>query len=199
MPIYKAPVRDTCFVINEVLQLESYGNLPGFENASADIVTAVIEEAGKFVGEVLAPLNASGDAEGCTRHADGSVTTPKGFRDAFGQFREAGWGTISAPEQFGGQGMPEVIGFALEEFLSSSNQSFAMYPGLTNGAIAAILAKASPELQQAYVPKMVSGEWTGTMNLTEPHSGTDLGLIRTRAVPQVGGGYAITGEMLQTQ
>ncbi len=193
MPSYKAPVRDTCFVINEVLRLESYGNLPGFENASADMVTAVVEEAGKFAAEVLAPLNAPGDAEGCTRHADGSVTTPKGFRAAFDQFREAGWGTISAPEQFGGQGMPEVLGFALEEFLSASNQSFAMYPGLTNGAIAAILAKASPELQQTYVPKMVSGQWTGTMNLTEPHCGTDLGLIRTRAVPQVGGGYAITG------
>jgi alkylation response protein AidB-like acyl-CoA dehydrogenase len=193
MPSYKAPVRDTLFVINELLELESYGHLPGFESASADIVTAVIEEAGKFSSEVLAPLNASGDAEGCTRHADGSVTTPSGFKAAFDQFREAGWGTISAPEQFGGQGMPEVLGCALEEFLSSSNQSFAMYPGLTNGAIAAILAKASPELQQVYVPKMVSGEWTGTMNLTEPHCGTDLGLIRTRAVPQSGGSYAITG------
>jgi alkylation response protein AidB-like acyl-CoA dehydrogenase len=193
MPSYKAPVRDTLFVINELLRLESYGNLPGFENASADVVTAVIEEAGKFTSEVLAPLNASGDAEGCKRHADGTVTTPSGFKQAFDQFREAGWGTISAPEQFGGQGMPHVVGFALEEFLAASNQSFAMYPGLTNGAIAAIMAKASPELQQTYVPKMVSGEWTGTMNLTEPHCGTDLGLIRTRAVPQSGGSYAITG------
>ena len=197
MPSYKAPVRDTLFVINELLQLESFGNLPGFESATTDIVTAVIEEAGKFTSEVLAPLNAPGDAEGCTRNADGSVTAPKGFKAAFAQFREAGWGTISAPEEFGGQGMPEVLGCALEEFLSSSNQSFAMYPGLTNGAIAAILAKASPELQQVYVPKMVSGEWTGTMNLTEPHCGTDLGLIRTRAVPQManapGASYAITG------
>jgi alkylation response protein AidB-like acyl-CoA dehydrogenase len=193
MPSYKAPVRDAAFVINEVLALESYGNLPGFENAGADIVNAVLEEAGKFTAEVLAPLNASGDAEGCTRHPDGSVTTPRGFKAAFDQFREAGWGTLSAPEQFGGQGMPHVLGFALEEFLSASNQAFAMYPGLTNGAIAAILAKASPELQQTYVPKMVSGEWTGTMNLTEPHCGTDLGLIRTRAVPQPGGTYAITG------
>ena len=197
MPSYKAPVRDTLFVINELLQLESFGNLPGFESATTDIVTAVIEEAGKFTSAVLAPLNAPGDAEGCIRNTDGSVSTPKGFKEAFVQFREAGWGTISAPEQFGGQGMPEVLGCALEEFLSSSNQSFAMYPGLTNGAIAAILAKASPELQQLYVPKMVSGEWTGTMNLTEPHCGTDLGLIRTRAVPQMagapGGSYAITG------
>ncbi len=193
MPGYKAPVRDTCFVINELLKLESYGNLPGFENASADIVNAIVEESGKFAAEVLAPLNASGDAEGCTRHADGSVTTPAGFKQAFARFREAGWGALSAPVEFGGQGVPEVLGFVVEEFLSSANQSFAMYPGLTNGAIAAILAKAAPELQQRFVPKMVAGEWTGTMNLTEPQCGTDLGLIRTRAVPQADGSYAITG------
>ena len=154
---------------------------------------AVLEEAGKFTSEVVAPLNASGDAEGCTRNADGSVTTPKGFKQAFDQFREAGWGTLSAPAEFGGQGMPHVLGFAFEEFLSSANQAFAMYPGLTNGAIAAILAKASRELQAKYLPKMVSNQWLGTMNLTEPHCGTDLGLIRTRAVPQMGGSYAITG------
>ncbi len=193
MPSYKAPVRDTCFVINEVLRLESYNNLPGFEDVSADIVDAVVGEAGKFAGEVLAPLNASGDTEGCKRHPDGSVTTPAGFKDAFAQFREAGWGTISAPVEFGGQGMPEVLGFAVDEFMSSANQSFSMYPGLTNGAVASILVKASPELQQRYVPNMVSGKWTGTMNLTEPHAGTDLGLIRTRAVPQPDGNYAVTG------
>ncbi|HMO69333.1 MAG TPA: acyl-CoA dehydrogenase family protein, partial [Novosphingobium sp.] len=129
----------------------------------------------------------------CTRHADGSVTTPSGFREAYDQFREAGWGTLSAPEQFGGQGLPHVLGMVMEEFLSSANQAFAMYPGLTNGAIAAIRAKASPELQATYLPKMISGEWSGTMNLTEPHCGTDLGLIRTRAVPQADGTYAITG------
>ncbi len=193
MPSYKAPVRDTCFVINEVLRLESYNNLPGFEDVSADIVSAVVEEAGKFASEVIAPLNASGDAEGCKRSADGTVTTPAGFKQAFAQFREAGWGTISAPVAFGGQGMPEVLGFAVDEFMSSANQAFSMYPGLTNGAIAAILVKASPELQQIYVPKMVSGQWTGTMNLTEPHAGTDLGLIRTKAVPQADGSYSVTG------
>ncbi len=193
MPTYKAPVRDTCFVINELLQLEKYGNVLGSDNVSPDIVGAVMEEAGKFTSEVLAPLNASGDAEGCTRNADGSVTTPKGFKQAFDQFREAGWGTLSAPVEFGGQGMPHVLGLALEEYLSSSNQSFAMYPGLTNGAIASIRVKASPELQAKYLPKMITNEWLGTMNLTEPHCGTDLGLIRTRAVPQMGGSYAITG------
>ncbi len=193
MPSYKAPVRDTVFVLNEVLKLESYSNLPGFENVSADIVTAVVEESGKFTSEVLAPLNASGDAEGCTRHPDGTVTTPKGFKEAFAQYVEAGWGTLSAPEQFGGQGMPEALGFAVEEFMASANQSFSMYPGLTNGAISAIMVKASPELQQKYVPKMVTKQWLGTMNLTEPHAGTDLGMIRTKAVPQLDGTYAISG------
>lgn len=193
MPSYKAPTRDTRFIVNEVLKLEGYSNLPGFENASPDTIDAVIEEAGKFAAEVAAPLNASGDQQGCTRHADGSVTTPDGFKQAYGQFCEAGWGTLSAPVEFGGQGLPHVLGFVLEEFLCSANQAFAMYPGLTNGAIGAILAKASPELQQRYVPRMVSGEWTGTMNLTEPQCGTDLGLIRTRAVPESDGAYAITG------
>jgi len=193
MPIYRAPTRDTRFVVNDVLKLGGYGNLPGFESATPDLVDTIIDEAGKFAAEVVAPLNASGDAQGCTRHADGSVTTPDGFKAAFDQFREAGWGTLSAPVAFGGQGLPHVLGIVVEEFLSSANQAFAMYPGLTNGAISAILAKASPELQQRYVPRMISGEWTGTMNLTEPHAGTDLGMIRTRAVPQADGTYAVTG------
>jgi alkylation response protein AidB-like acyl-CoA dehydrogenase len=193
MPSYKAPTRDTRFIVNEVLRLDSYGNLPGFEGATPDIVDAVIEESGKFAGEVLAPLNASGDAEGCTRHPDGSVTTPAGFKAAFAQFRDAGWGTLTAPAEFGGQALPHVLALAVEEFMSSANQAFAMYPGLTNGAISALLAKASPELQHKYVPNMVAGQWLGTMNLTEPQSGTDLGLIRTKAVPQADGSYAITG------
>ncbi|PKB25426.1 hypothetical protein B0I00_0625 [Novosphingobium kunmingense] len=193
MPVYKAPTRDARFVINEVLKLESYSNLPGFEQATADMIDAVIEEGGRFTAEVLAPLNLSGDQQGCTRNADGSVTTPSGFKEAHAQFREAGWGTLSAPEQFGGQGLPHVLGFAMEEFVSSANQAWGMYPGLTNGAVSAILAKGSAEQQAKYLPKMISNEWLGTMNLTEPHCGTDLGLIRTRAVPNADGSYAITG------
>ena len=193
MPSYKAPTRDARFIINEVLKLESYGDLPGFGGVTPDIVDAVIEEAGKFAAEVLAPLNASGDAQGCSRQADGSVTTPDGFKEAHRQFREAGWGTLSAPTEFGGQGMPHVLGFAIEEFMSAANQAFAMYPGLTDGAVSALLVKGSPELQAKYVPKMVANEWLGTMNLTEPQCGTDLGLIRTRAEPQADGSHAITG------
>ncbi len=193
MPTYTAPARDTCFIINEVLKLESYGNLPGFENATADLVETVIAECGKFTAEVLAPINLSGDLEGCTRHADGSVSTPKGFKAAFDQYREAGWGTLSMPEEFGGQGLPHVLGFVLEEFMASANQAFGMYPGLTTGAISSILAKGSPQQQAKFLPKLIASEWLGTMNLTEPQCGTDLGLIRTRAMPQLDGSYAVTG------
>ncbi|CAH0496507.1 acyl-CoA dehydrogenase C-terminal domain-containing protein [Novosphingobium sp. CECT 9465] len=193
MPVYNAPTRDTRFVINEVLQLASYGHLAGFENATQEMTDTIVEEAGRFVSEVVAPLNLSGDKEGCTRHPDGSVTTPAGFKEAYRQYVDGGWGTLSAPEAFGGQGLPHVLGFTMESYLASANQAFAMYPGLANGAISAIREKGSPEQQAMYLPKMVSGEWLGTMNLTEPHCGTDLGMIRTRAVPAADGSYAITG------
>ena len=193
MPHYQAPTRDTRFVINELLKLENYGNLPGFEHATPDMVNTVVEEFGKFVSEVLAPINSVGDREGCTRHSDGSVTTPTGFKAAFDKFREAGWGTLASPEQFGGQGLPHVLGCMAQEFIAASNQSFGMYPGLTDGATAAIIVKGSPELQARYLPKMITHEWLGTMNLTEPQCGTDLGLIRTRATPNLDGSYAITG------
>lgn len=193
MPQYTPPVRDTRFVLDRVLRIDRYANLPGFAAATPDVVSAVLEEGGKFVAEVLFPLNHSGDQQGCTRNPDGSVTTPDGFKEAYNQFVESGWGTLSAPEQFGGQGMPHVVSTAFQEYMISANMAFAMYPGLTHGAIAALLAKGSPEQQATYVPKMVSGEWGGTMNLTEPHSGTDLGLIKTRAEPNADGSWSITG------
>ena len=193
MPTYTAPTRETRFVINELLDLASYGNLPGFENATPDMIDTVINEAGKFCSEVLAPINQIGDEQGCTRHDDGSVTTPDGFKEAYDQFVESGWGTLAKPEEFGGQGMPHVLGFAVEEFTGTANQAFAMYPGLTNGATAAIEAAGTQEQKETYLPKMISGEWSGTMNLTEPHCGTDLGMIRTKAEPNADGSYAITG------
>lgn len=193
MPVYRAPVQDTLFLLNDVLGIERYSNLPGFANAAPDMIEAVLTEAGKFCEEVLFPINQSGDLEGCTRHDDGSVTTPKGFKEAYKAYSDAGWGLLTAPEEFGGQGLPHVIGFPVEEYRNAANQAFAMYPGLTQGATAAILVKGSDEQKATYVPRMISGEWGGTMNLTEPHCGTDLGLIRTRAVPNGDGSHSITG------
>ena len=193
MPQYKAPVRDVRFVLDHVIKLDRYANLPSFSNATPDLVDAVLNEGARVCEEILFPINKSGDEEGCTRHPDGTVTTPKGFREAYRQYAEGGWNGLSAPEQFGGQGMPHVLGTALEEFRMAANQSFAMYPGLTMGAVASILVKGSPEQQAKFLPKMITGEWCGTMNLTEPHAGTDLGMIRTRAVPNADGSYSITG------
>jgi acyl-CoA dehydrogenase len=193
MPTYKAPVDDTLFLLNDVFHIERFGNLPGFGEASPDVVEAVLREAAKFSEEVLTPLNRVGDKEGCKRNADGSVTTPTGFKDAFKQIVEGGWIGISVPAEFGGQDLPATLTVAVNEMLCSANMAFAMYPGLTQGAVAALLAHASPELKKKYLPKMVEGVWTGTMNLTEPHCGTDLGLLRTKAVKQADGSYKITG------
>ena len=193
MPTYRAPVKDTQFVLEAIVRLEKYSNLPGFADATPDVVKAILEEGGKFCEQVLAPINLSGDIEGCTRHNDGSVTTPAGFKAAYAQFVEAGWGTLMADVAHGGQGLPYVVGTAFSEYMSSSNMAFGMYPGLSEGAQAAIEAVGSEAQKHEYLPKMVAGHWTGTMNLTEPHCGTDLGLIRTRAALNADGSYAITG------
>ena len=193
MPIYKAPVDDALFLLNDVFHLDHYGNLPGFSDASPDVVEAVLREAAKFSEEVLTPLNRVGDKEGCKRAADGSVSTPTGFKDAYKQIVEGGWIGISVPPEFGGQGLPATLTEIVNEFFCSANMAFAMYPGLTQGAIAALLAHASGELKTKYLPKMVEGVWTGTMNLTEPHCGTDLGLLRSKATKQTDGSYKISG------
>jgi acyl-CoA dehydrogenase len=193
MPSYKAPVDDVMFLLSDVFHIDRYNNLPGFAEATPDLIEAVIGEAAKFCEDVLTPLNRVGDKEGCRRHDDGSVTTPTGFKAAHKQFTEGGWLGLSAPPEFGGQGLPAVIAQAVSEFVCSANMAFSMYSSLTQGAVAALFTHASAEQKTLYLPKLVSGEWAGTMNLTEPQCGTDLGLVRTRAAPQPDGSYKITG------
>jgi len=194
MPSYTAPVKDMQFILHDVLKITSQ-DVPGYSELEADFTSAILEEAGKLASGVLAPLNQVGDTEGCHME-NGVVRTPTGFKAAFDQVREGGWPGLDMPEQYGGQGMPYVIGTAVGEFFSAANQAFTMYQGLTHGAASAILAHGTEQQKDTYLPKMVSCDWTGTMNLTEPHCGTDLGMMRTKAEPQDDGSYSITGQKI---
>ncbi|MGA8583623.1 MAG: acyl-CoA dehydrogenase C-terminal domain-containing protein [Roseiarcus sp.] len=196
MPTYKAPVSDTVFLLNDVFNYANYANAPGFSEAPIDIVEAVLSEGAKFVEEVVQPLNRVGDIEGCKRHDDGSVTTPKGFKEAYKALVDGGWVGLAGDPAYGGQGLPLFLAVLFSEYGYGANIAFSMYPGLTNGAVAALTVHGSDELKARYLPKMTTGEWTGTMCLTEPHCGTDLGLIKTRAVPEPDGSYAITGQKI---
>ncbi|MEZ5622755.1 MAG: acyl-CoA dehydrogenase [Burkholderiaceae bacterium] len=189
---YRAPVQDLMFAIRDLAGLDEVAALPGFEDAGCETAQAVLDEAARFNEEVVAPLNWEGDKYPSTFH-DGHVTTTPGFKQAFRQFTEGGWQGLQHPAAFGGQGLPKTIGFACTEILNSANLSFALCPLLTDGAIEALLVAGSPDQQQAYIPKMVAGEWTGTMNLTEPQAGSDLAAVRTRAEPQPDGSYRIFG------
>ncbi|MDH2313868.1 acyl-CoA dehydrogenase C-terminal domain-containing protein [Methylobacterium brachiatum] len=193
MQTYKAPLRDMRFVLHELHADASV--LPGMEDFTPDVADAILEEAGKFCTERLLPLNASGDEEGC-RLENGVVHTPKGFPEAYRAFREGGWTAMGADPAYGGQGLPEGINKLVEEMICSANLSFGLYPGLSHGAYQALAGHASEELKATYLPKLADGTWSGTMCLTEPHCGTDLGLLRTKAVPQGDGSYRVTGSKI---
>ena len=192
MPSYKAPLREYRFLLHEAFNMSQYSELPGFRDAPLDVVDAILDEAAKLAEEVLHPLNQVGDREGC-KLANGVVTTPAGFKEAYKTLVEGGWPALVADPAFGGQGLPNALGVLFNEMVSSSNMAFGMYPGLSHGAYSALLHHGTDEQRAMYLPKLVTGEWTGTMNLTEPHCGTDLGLLRTKAVPNGDGSHAITG------
>lgn len=198
MPSYKAPLRDQQFVLHEVLGVvDALKEMPRYAELDADLVNHVIEEAGKFCEEILLPINRSGDEEGCVLDpATKSVKTPTGFKEAYDAFRAAGWQGLAAEHEYGGQGLPHLLQIIFYEMQYSTNQAWAMYPGLTIGAYECLLRHASDEQKNLYLPKMVSGQWTGTMCLTEPHCGTDLGMLRTKAEPQADGSYKLTGEKI---
>ena len=196
MPTYTAPLRDMKFVMQELLNVGKLTEYERFAEADTDTLEAILDQSGKFASEVLTPLNVVGDQEGCTRNDDGSVTMPTGFPEAYKQVVENGMTALSHDPQYGGMGMPGTWAIATGEMQSASNMAFAMYPGLTNGASKAIEIGGSDEQKNTYLPKMISGEWTGTMNLTEPHCGTDLGLLKTKAVPQADGSYKISGQKI---
>ena len=192
MAVYKAPIKDIQFVLNEVIDVAKLAKLPGYEDATPDTIHAIVEEAAKLCENVLFPLNRTGDEEGC-HYENGVVRTPKGFKEAYKQFAEGGWTGITCDPEFGGQGLPATVGFALQEMFTAANQAFAMYPGLSHGAYEALSRHGSAQLKKRYLPKLADGTWSGTMCLTEPHCGTDLGMLRTKAEPQADGSYSITG------
>ena len=192
MPSYKAPLADIRFILNEVIDAPSLAQFAGYEEATAESVDTILDAAAQLCEEELFPLNQSGDLEGCLWH-DGAVSTPSGFKGAYQTFREGGWTGLSCKTEFGGQGLPLLLNFVIDELVSSANMSLGMYPGLSHGCYNAIEKHASAELKQIYLPKLVDGSWTGTMCLTEPQCGTDLGLVRTKAEPLVSGGYKLTG------
>ncbi len=193
MPDYKAPLRDMQFILFDVLKVQDSANaLPSYAEATPDLINAILEEAGRFCENVLQPLNRSGDEEGC-HFEQGTVTTPKGFKEAYNKYVEGGWTGLACDPQFGGQGLTSPVNFAVEEMICSANLSFGLFPGLTHGAYNALRAHATEELKRTYLPKMVDGSWAGTMCLTEPQCGTDLGLIKTRAEPACDGSFKIHG------
>ena len=195
MPAYHAPLRDMRFLLNEFADPARLRALPGCEEMTPDLVDPILEEAAKLCQEVLFPLNRPGDEEGCALE-NGVVRTPRGFPEAYAAFRDGGWAALACDPDYGGQGLPKSISLLFEEMMCSANLSFGMYPGLSHGAYSALSKHGTDELKARYLPKLVSGEWTGTMCLTEPQCGTDLGLIRTRAVPQEDGSYAVTGNKI---
>ncbi|HSQ81717.1 MAG TPA: acyl-CoA dehydrogenase [Casimicrobiaceae bacterium] len=196
MSTYHAPIADMQFVLNELAGLAQVATLPGFEDATPDTVAAILEEASKFATEVLDPLNASGDREGAVLLPDGTVKTPAGFKDAYAQYAEYGWNGLTKPVEYGGQGLPQLVATAVEEMWHASNMAFDLCPLLTQGAIEAIELCGTPEQKARYLPPMVSGKWTGTMNLTEPQAGSDLAAVRTRAVPQADGSFRLHGQKI---
>jgi alkylation response protein AidB-like acyl-CoA dehydrogenase len=197
MAQFTPPVRDIQFVLHELLNVEAtLAQLPAHAQIKRDLIDQVHEEGGKFCAEVLFPINRSGDEEGCRHEGNGVVKTPKGFKDAWLKFKEAGWPTLNCDTSMGGQGLPASVGIPMQEMLNASNQAWNMYPGLTHGAYECLLAHGTPEQKALYLTRLVTGEWTGTMCLTEPHCGTDLGLLRTRAEPQADGSYLITGNKI---
>ncbi|THD74485.1 MAG: acyl-CoA dehydrogenase [Phenylobacterium sp.] len=193
---YQPPVRDFTFILKDLLQLERYANLPAFADASIDVVEQILDEAARFTSEVLAPLNSVGDKEGCHWSPDFTVKTPTGFQAAYRQLVDGGWPALGAEPAYGGQGLPHVVNLAFSEMSSAANMAFSMYPGLTHGAYSAILAGGADAQKDLYLPKLASFQWGGTMNLTEPHCGTDLGLLRTKAVPNGDGTYKISGQKI---